>query len=295
MIDNAPPFRLSWSERLAAVVLWGIALTIVGLLSWILLDIAIRGLLLVGPSFLWETPRDAGRSGGIGPMIVSTLALLLVTLCVACPLSLATAIGLAEYSRGDHLVSRLTRRSLEGLAAVPSIVFGLFGNAFFCVTLGLGYSILAGGLTLACMALPIMILTTEQALRSVPAELNQASAALGLSRTTTLLRVQLPIAAPALGAGLVLGLGRALAETAALLFTAGYVSRTPESLLDSGRALSVHIFDLAMNVPGGSPRASATAVVLIALLLLVNLAVLALTGWTGRCVKSASVETGVRP
>jgi len=162
------------------------------------------------------------------------------------------------------------QRSLDILAGVPSIVFGLFGNAFFALWLGLGFSILAGGLTLACMVLPILIRSVEAGLRSVPDDYRRAAAALALPRTAALRQVLLPMAAPGILVGLILGIGRALAETAALLFTSGYVSQAPGSLLDSGRALSVHIFDLAMNVPGGADRAYASALTLIALLLAIN-------------------------
>jgi phosphate transport system permease protein len=180
------------------------------------------------------------------------------------------------------------RRSLDVLAGVPSIVFGLFGNAFFAITLGFGYSILSGGLTLACMVLPILIRTSEQAIRAVPAEYRYAAAALGMKRATILFRVVLPVATPALAAGVVLSIGRALAETAALIFTSGYVARSPESLFDSGRSLSVHIYDLAMNVPGGGSRAYATACVLVSLLLMINIATARLLRMTGVRHQSAT-------
>jgi len=269
-------------ERLAAVTLWTIAALIIAVLAWILLDIAVHGLSHLSLGFLIEPPMDAGRGGGIGPIIVSTLLILAVTMTVAVPLALATAVALAEHTRGPSRFGWVVRRSLDALAAVPSIVFGLFGNALFCHALGMGFSILSGGLTLACMALPIMIRTTEQAIRAVPDEYHYGAAALGLSRTTTLLRITLPSAAPALGAGLVLGIGRALAETAALIFTSGYVTRTPESLFDSGRAMSVHIYDLSMNVPGGNANAHATAAVLVAMLLVINTAAVWLTRYTAR-------------
>jgi phosphate transport system permease protein len=164
----------------------------------------------------------------------------------------------------------LVRRSLDVLAGVPSIVFGLFGNVFFCKVLGLGFSILSGGLTLACMVLPILIRSTEEGFRAVPNEYRLGAAALGFSRTTTLFQLLLPAAVPGLVVGLVLGIGRAIAETAALIFTSGYVDRMPESLLDSGRALSIHIFDLSMNISGGDANAYASALVLLLLLLLIN-------------------------
>jgi phosphate transport system permease protein len=202
-------------------------------------------------------------------------------LAIALPLSLGTAIALTETTGRETLFSRNVRRSLDVLAGVPSIVFGLFGNAFFVITLGFGYSILSGGLTLACMVLPILIRTSEQAITMVPSDYRYAAAALGMKRTTTLFRVVLPAAAPAIFAGVVLGIGRALAETAALIFTSGYVARTPTSIFDSGRSLTVHIYDLAMNVPGGGARAYATACILILLLLVVNLTTALLLRFTG--------------
>ncbi len=262
--------RRSRQELAARAVIWSIAAMIVGVLLWILADIALRGLSHVSWQFLTSEPESAGLKGGIAPLIVSTLLILLVALLVAVPLSLATALWLTEPTRGTSRFGRLVRLSLDGLAAVPSIVFGLFGNAFFCVLLGMDYSILSGGLTLACMLLPIVTRVSEEALRAVPHEYHLASAAVGLSRTTTLFRITLPAASPALAAGVVLGIGRALAETAALIFTAGYVTRMPGSLFDSGRALSVHIYDMAMNVPGGDTTAYATAAVLVGLLLVIN-------------------------
>ena len=272
-------------EFIMATAVWVAAGLVIAILVWILTDIALRGLAQVSLAFLTEEVEDAGRAGGIGPIILSTALILSVTLALAIPLSLATAIALTERIGHDTWFARNVRRCLDVLAGVPSIVFGLFGNAFFAITLGLGYSILSGGLTLACMVLPILIRTSEQAISAVPKEYRYAAAALGLGRTATVFRVVLPAAAPMLMAGVVLSTGRALAETAALIFTSGYVTRTPESLLDSGRSLSVHIYDMAMNVPGGSTRAYATACVLVGLLLVINTItglLLRLTGLTTR-------------
>src|SRR5205823_6172239 len=168
--------------------------------------------------------------------LVSTALILAVCLASSLPVGLGTAVLLAEFTPAGGAFGRLVRRSLDVLAGVPSIVFGLFGNAFFCQVLGLGFSILSGGLTLACMVLPILIRATEEGFRAVPREYRLGAAALGLSRTTTLLHLLLPAAVPGLLVGLVLGLGRAIAETAALIFTSGYVDRMPGSLLDSGRS-----------------------------------------------------------
>ena len=222
--------------------------------------------------------QNAGRDGGIGPILVSTGLLLGVCLGVSLPLGLGTAIFLAEFTAADSGFGRLVRRSLDILSGVPSIVFGLFGYTFFAQTLGLGFSILSGGLTLACMVLPILIRSAEEGFRAVPSDYRLGSASLGLSRITTLWHLLLPAAVPGIVTGLVLGIGRALAETAALIFTSGYVDRMPTSLLDSGRALSVHIFDLSMNVPGGDAPAYGSALVLVVLLILLNGA----ANWIGR-------------
>lgn len=249
----------------------GAALLVTAVFCWLLGDLLWHGLAQVDWAFLTEPPRNAGREGGIGPILVSTVLILAVCLAVSVPLALGAAIFLAEFTAANAGFGRWVRRSLEVLSGVPSIVFGLFGNAFFCVYLGMGFSILSGGLTLACMVLPILIRATEEGFRSIPDDYRQAAAALALSRTRTLVSVLLPLATPGLVVGLVLGIGRALAETAALIFTSGYVDRMPESLMDSGRALSIHIFDLSMNVGGGESTAYGAAVTLVVLLLGINL------------------------
>jgi phosphate transport system permease protein len=168
---------------------------------------------------------------------------------------------------------------LDVLGGVPSIVFGLFGNRFFCVELGMGFSILSGGLTLACMVLPLFVRAAEQALRACPMTYRQAATALDISRWGFIRRVLLPFALPGIAVGLILSAGRALAETAVLLFTAGYVTRWPETWLDSGRTLAVHIYDLAMNVAGGTAPAAATALVLLGLSIAIQAAAHGLVRW----------------
>ncbi|MBS0153818.1 MAG: phosphate ABC transporter permease PstA [Nitrospira sp.] len=258
------------SEWLALVLVWVAAGLVTSAFCWLLGDILWHGLNHISWAFLTTSPENAGRRGGIGPILVSTALIVGVCLTVSLPIGIGTAVLLAEFASDQSLFGRMTRRSLDVLAGVPSIVFGLFGNTFFCKTLGLGFSILSGGLTLACMVLPILIRSTEEGFRAVPVHYRLSAAALGLSRTTTLLHVLLPAAIPGLMVGLILGIGRAIAETAALIFTSGYVDRMPESLLDSGRALSIHIFDLSMNVSGGDANAYASALVLVVLLLLIN-------------------------
>ncbi|MFG6100807.1 phosphate ABC transporter permease PstA [Leptothoe sp. EHU-05/26/07-4] len=259
-----------WLDYLLTLATWATAASITAVFLWIVLSIVGQGLGQLSLDFLLSEPMNAGREGGIAPILVSTLLILGVCLAIALPLGLATALLLAEFTVSDKRLGMWVRRSLDFLAGVPSIVFGLFGSVFFSKVLGLGFSILSGGLTLACMVLPLLIRATEEGLRSQPASYRQGAAALGLSKTTTLFKILLPAALPGLMVGLVLSMGRALAETAALIFTSGYVDRFPESLLDSGRALSIHIFDLSMNVPGGDGNAAASALVLLGMLLGLN-------------------------
>jgi phosphate transport system permease protein len=256
--------RAAWSSHLLATL-------ILLLLASLIIGVLVQGSAVLGVDFMLEMPGRAGLAGGIASVMVSTLLLLLITLGVVIPVGLGAALFLVDAGKSSGFLHRLTGYVLDVLAAVPSIVFALFGYQFFSRTLGLGFSLLSGGLTLACMALPLMVRTSEQTLHLVSAHWRSAGEALALSRWGMLRKVVLPAAAPGLAAAITLSTGRALAETAVLLFTAGYVLRMPTSLLDSGRALSVHIYDLAMNLPGGQARAAASAAVLMAVIVLVNL------------------------
>ncbi len=240
-------------------------------LGTMLLDLLQLGLPHLGLDFLLEAPRDAGRAGGVAPLLVSTGWILLVCMAAAVPVGLGCAVFLSEWLSPGSAASRWIGLSLDILSGVPSIVFGLFGYQVFAITLGMGFSILSGGLALACMVLPLLVRTSQQALAAVDVRYRDAGRALALTKTGMLGRVVLPSAAPGLAAAVVLATGRALGETAVLLFTAGYVMRMPDAVTDSGRALSVHIYDLAANVTGGLERASATALLLLALILLTTL------------------------
>jgi phosphate transport system permease protein len=258
-------------ETLAAGALWSAAFAVLGAFGWILGDILLRGAADLDWAYLSEAPRRAGREGGILSVLVSTAALAAVALAVAVPLGLACAAYLAEFTRRGGGPGRWIRRSLDVLAGVPSIVFGLFGLAFFGQFLGWGWSILSGGFTLACMVLPLLVRSAEEGLRAVPAEWRRGCDALGLSKAAALRRILLPAAAPGILAGLILGLGRALAETAAVMYTAGASLRMPRSLLDPGRSLAYHVYILSVEVPGGASRAYAAALVLMLVLLATNL------------------------
>lgn len=267
----------AWLDRAFALAGAMAALLSVALFTWLIWDLVRLGLPRLSWTFLTAEVEDSGRSGGIGPLLVSTLWILLCCLALAIPLGTGCALWLSEFVRRGSSLARLVTGGVDLLASVPSIVFGLFGMVFFAQTLGLGFSILSGGLTLACMILPLLVRTTLSALEALPADLRPASAALGLSKTTATLKILFPAALPGIVVGITLGIGRALSETAALLFTSGYSTRMPETFTDSGRALSVHIYDLALNVAKGGPMASSSALVLLALILVVNSAAVALS------------------
>lgn len=279
--------RQDVQDLCATLLTWMAAFIMFGMFCWLVGDIVVHGISTLSWEFLTSSPTNAGREGGIASILVSTMLILFVCLLVALPLGVGTAIALAELTQQWEWAGTLIRRSLDVLAGVPSIVFGLFGNAFFCVALGLGFSIVSGGLTLACMVLPLVIRSAEEGLRAVPLHYRVSAAALGLSYTTTLLTLVIPAAMPAFIGGFILAIGRALAETAALIFTSGYVDRMPVSLWDSGRALSIHIYDLSMNVSGGDAQAYASALVLILALMTIN----ATTWWIGHHWSAKRVMT----
>ena len=269
-MHSAAPLIARRKDHIAGALAWCCALLAAAPFVWLLVDVVTYGIGGLNLSFLTQSPEDAGRAGGISSVIISTLLILGVCLFTAAPLGIATAVFLSECTPRKGWTGRVIRQSLDLLASVPSIVFGLFGMVFFSQVLNMGFSILSGGLTLACMVLPILIRTTEAGLAGVSDELRHGAAALGLSRVTTLRQLLLPAAMQGIIVGLILGIARALAETAALIFTSGYVTRMPGSLLHSGRSLSVHIYDLAMNVPGGDGNAYATTLLLAGILLAIN-------------------------
>lgn len=240
-----------------------VAILVVVALALIVLHVLQRGIPRLDWEFLISNPARGGREGGIAPIIVSTISVTAIALVVACPLGIGIALLLEESLLPTSALGALIRTCLIMLAATPSIVFGLVGNLLFCEWLGFGFSILAGGLTLSLMVLPIVACFAEAALRSIPPGARLAAIALGMPRWRIVGGVLLPLAIPGILAGVALGFGRAVAESAALIFTSGYVDRMPSSVFDSGRTLAVNILDLAMNVPGGDETAYASATVLL--------------------------------
>lgn len=239
--------------------------------------------------FLSSVSEHGGREGGIGPMIVATLAVLALALALAVPVGVLVAIALAEWVPGNSAVGRAASIALDMTAALPSVVVGLFGLTFFCEILGLGWSLLSGGLTLATMILPLFVRVAQAGLLAVPARFRLAGAALGLPPGVVILRIVVPAAIPALAAGLLLAAGRVLAESAALLFTAGGSAKMPGSVFDSGRVLALHIFHLIMEVPGGEGRACATAIVLVGISALSGVAARRLPAWFAASATGGSI------
>jgi len=264
------------AQLIARIVLWSAMAVTVALLVFIILFILQRGLGHVTWSFLSEPPRHSGKEGGVLPMIVGTIGVVLLAVLVATPLGVGTAIYLTEYTR-ETWITRVIRFGADCLAGVPSIIFGLFGFVFFVIELGLGWSILAGGLTLAFMILPTIIRTSEEAIKSVPFAYREVSLTLGATKWETVRKVVLPAALPGIVTGVILGIGRSISETAAVIFTAGSsLSQViPTSVFDGTRTLSVHFYTLATEGISAD-KAYATAAVLVLAILVINTAAYAI-------------------
>ncbi|WP_457553692.1 phosphate ABC transporter permease PstA [Desulfobacula sp.] len=244
-------------------------------LAVIVYFILTRGWRAISWEFLSQAPRDSMTAGGILPCIVGTIALCLMTIFVALPIGVASAIYLNEYAVQGKLV-RIIRLGINNLAGVPSIVFGLFGLAFFCIVLKMGVSIASGGLTLGIMTLPVIIGASEEALKSVPDTYREASLAMGATKWQTIRKVVLPVAFPGIITGSILGISRAAGETAPIMYT-GAVFFTPDlptSILDEVMALPYHIYVLATagtQIEATRHLQYGTALVLIVLVFGMNL------------------------
>jgi phosphate transport system permease protein len=248
---------------------------IVFIIASIIIKILWNGLSVINWEFLTTMPKRGGSEGGILPAIVGTLLLALGTIIVALPLGMATAIYLSEYAKAGRF-TRTVRLAIVTLAGVPSIVFGLFGLGLFVIFLRFGASIIAGCLTLACMILPIIIVSSEEALRAVPKSLREGSLALGATKWQTIYKNVLPYSISGMLTGSILGIGRAAGETAPILLTvaAFYLPKLPKSIFDQVMALPYHLYVLATQHPDIEkvrPLQYGTALVLLVLVLGVNL------------------------
>jgi phosphate transport system permease protein len=269
-------------EKLSYAIIRLLTYCIVGAVAYILFDIVYKGISVISLDFLTSFPRNSGAEGGIFPAIIGTLYLVLGAIIVALPLGIACAIFLSEYARHTRFTATV-RLAIITLAGVPSIVFGLFGLGLFVIFLEFGSSILSGSLTLACMILPIIIVSSEEALKAVPQSLREGSLALGATKWETIYKNVLPYALPGMLTGSILGIGRAAGETAPILLTvaAFYLPSIPGSIFDQVMALPYHLYVLATQHPDIAkvrPMQYGTALVLITLVLGINLTAIVLRG-----------------
>ncbi|MFA7447134.1 MAG: phosphate ABC transporter permease PstA [Weeksellaceae bacterium] len=252
-----------------------LGILVVGILFWILGFIVYNGISVISWEFLTTGPTDGMTKGGVFPAIVGTLLLVIGSMAFAFPLGVMSAIYSSEYA-GNGWFVKLTRVMTNNLASIPSIVFGLFGMVLFVNKLGFGDSILAGSLTLGLLALPLVIRTTEEALKAVPNSYRTGSLALGASKLQTIKRVVLPTAFPNITTGLILSIGRVSGETAPILFTvaAYFLPKLPSSIFDQVMALPYHLYVVATSgtdIEASRPIAYGTALILIVIVLIINL------------------------
>lgn len=251
---------------------YGVALLLFFILGFIL----VKGIGVINWEFLTEAPTDGMTKGGIWPAIVGTFYLMIGSALFSFPIGVMSGIYMNEYAPQGKLVAFI-RMMTNNLAGIPSIVFGLFGMAFFVNYLSFGDSILAGSFTLGLLALPIVIRTTEEAFKDIPDSYREGSLALGATKAQTIWKVLLPMAMPRIITGLILSLGRVSGETAPILFTcvAYFLPKLPESVFDQCMALPYHLYVVATSgtdIEAQLPIAYGTAFVLILLVLIMNLA-----------------------
>ena len=255
------------SAVLALLVLLSAFLTFAVLL-FLIAYILINGIPYIsGDLFALEYNSD---NVSLFPALINTVAMTLLSLIIAVPLGIFSAIFLVEYAKRGNRFIGVIRLTTETLSGIPSIVYGLFGLLFFVTTLKWGLSLLAGAFTMAIMILPLVMRTTEEALKSVPDSYREGSFGLGAGKLRTIFRIVLPSAVPGILAGVILAIGRIVGETAALMYTSGTVAQIPKNVLGSGRTLALHMYVLA-NEGLHTDKAYATAVILLILVIGINM------------------------
>lgn len=259
-------FRHPGSFFMMLLVFIGTVMTFTVLL-FLLGYILVNGIPYIRPSLFAFTYTSDNAS--LMPALVNTISMTLLSLVIAVPLGIFAAIFLVEYAKRGNKFMSVIRLTTETLSGIPSIVYGLFGLLFFVNTLGWGFSLLAGAFTLAIMILPLIMRTTEEALKAVPDSFREGSFGLGAGKLRTVFRIVLPSAVPGILAGVILAVGRIVGETAALIYTAGTVANIPESVMGSGRTLAVHMYNLASEGLY-MDQAYATAVILLLLVVGIN-------------------------
>ncbi|HSR30561.1 MAG TPA: phosphate ABC transporter permease PstA [Anaerolineae bacterium] len=260
------------SEKIAFAILTLLAVVVVVPIVLVLVYVVVQGIGAISWEFLTDFPRNGMKEGGIMPAVIGTVVLTFVTAIVCIPIAVGAAVYLAEYAR-DTWLTRAIRLAIINLAGIPSVVYGLFGLGLFVLFLGMGTSIIAGGLTLGLMTLPVVISTAEEALLTVPHRFRVVSRSVGATKWQTVRQVVLPNALPGILTGVILGLERAAGETAPILFTAAafYLPQLPRSLLDQTMALPYHLYVVSTQVPGMPLDVQyGTALVLLILVLSMN-------------------------
>lgn len=278
------------SQALAFGMFRILSISIVLILFAILGFIIYKGAGVLDWDFLTEAPSDGMTAGGIMPAIVGTLLLMAGSAAVAFPVGIMSGIYMNEYASKTGWTVRFIRLMTNNLSGVPSIVFGLFGMALFVKYLGFGDSILAGSLTLGLLSLPLVIRTTEEALKDIPDGIREGSLALGATRLQTIWKVVLPMGMPRIITGLILSLGRVSGETAPILFTcaAYFFPQLPTSVFDQCMALPYHLYVISTSgtdIEAQQPIAYGTAFVLIIIVLIINILAGMLRKWFERRLK----------
>ena len=243
------------------------ALITFSVLIFLIAYILIHGVPYLKPSLF--SLHYSSENASLMPALVNTIVMTLLSLLIAVPLGIFSAIFLVEYAKRGNKFVEVIRLTTETLQGIPSIVYGLFGMLFFVTTCGWGFSIRAGAFTLAIMVLPLIMRSTEEALRAVPDSYREGSFGLGAGKLRTVFRIVLPAAVPGILAGVILAIGRIIGETAALIYTAGTVADFPKSVMSSGRTLAVHMYNLASEGLY-MDQAYATAVILLVVVVLIN-------------------------
>ncbi|MBN2897867.1 MAG: phosphate ABC transporter permease PstA [Clostridia bacterium] len=259
--------RRRYKDNLIKASIFLSAFLTVAILVWILGYVVFHGIGEIDTAFL--TTEPSGDEGGVWPMILTTLYMIILAIGISAPIGILSAIYLVEYAKPGRIL-RVIRFATESLAGIPSIIFGLFGMIFFVVYLKMGWCILSGAITLSIMVLPTIIRTTEEALKSVPMAYREGSLGLGATKLRTIWKCVLPSAIPGILTSVILSIGRVVGETAAVYLTAGMAPYIPKSAFESGRTLAVHLYLLAKE--GISfEKAFATATVLIMIILVINI------------------------
>lgn len=214
--------------------------------------------------------KYTSENSSIVPALISTIEIILISLVISLPLGIGSAIYLVEYAGSRNKIIKIVSLTTETLSAIPSIVYGLFGMLFFVTKLKLGFSILSGALTLGIMILPLIIKTTENALKDVPISYREGSFALGAGKLRTVFKIVLPAALPGILSGVILAIGRIIGESAALIYTAGTVAKIPENIFSSGRTLAVHVYSLSSEGLH-TDKAYAVAFILLIITMIINI------------------------